>query len=160
MKMAMRNIISSTVLLVLAVGYAWQIMLLPTRDTMPNTPGPAFFPWLIVSCVALLSVALLLRGIRELKADQAGNSHSMAGKIATNGHKPFAMMLIYAIYLAALTQLGFVISSVVFFAVLMWLYGSRNFVLIALCSLLLPITLYLIFTYGFQILLPRNGWGF
>ena len=161
MKMAIRNIVSGAILILLAIGYAWQITLVPSRDVMPNTPGPAFFPWVILACLALLSIALFIQGIRGLKSqDKAGSAKSSADNTEGQWQKPLMMILAFAAYLLALFKLGFVIPSVIFFGVLMWLYGSRKLPFIALFSLSVPIALFVVFSYGFQVLLPRGPWGF
>lgn len=157
MKMAIRNIASGTILIFLAIGYGWQITLLPSRDVMPNTPGPEFFPWVIFSCLALLSIALIIQGFLELKSNGAKSDDHYA---VSRWQKPFTMILVFTAYLFALIKFGYVIPSVVFFALLMWLYGCRRIPFIAVFSLLIPTTLFITFSYGLQVLLPHNSWGF
>ena len=71
MSMAHRNVIAGATLIVFACWYAYLAGNLPSRDIMPNTPGPAFFPTIIVSAVVILSVALLAVGIKGLAAGAA-----------------------------------------------------------------------------------------
>ena len=60
----------------------------------------------------------------------------------------------------ALPFAGFVVSSVIFFAVLMVLYGGRKPLLIGVAATLVPVALFVIFRYGFQIVLPHGVLGF
>ncbi len=56
--LARRNVIVGAVLLVIGVAYGLMTASLPDRS-LPNTPGPAFFPWLITGGLLVLSTALL-----------------------------------------------------------------------------------------------------
>lgn len=157
MKMAIRNIASGAILILLAVGYAWQITLLPSRDVMPNTPGPEFFPWVIFTFISILSIALLTQGIIALRKN---NAKSDDYNTVSQWHKPLIMIVIFAAYLFALSEFGYIIPSVIFFASLMWLYGCRASRFIALFSLLIPTAFFVVFSYGLRVLLPHNSWGF
>ena len=48
MSMGHRNLAAGFVLLTAGIGFALATGQLPDR-TLPDTPGPAFFPWLIAS---------------------------------------------------------------------------------------------------------------
>lgn len=153
MIMAKRNIVAGLVLIALGAWYSYQIGNLPDRSLMPNTPGPSFFPILIVTALLALSLSLLAVGVIELR--RAG--HVDAG--ASSG--PLQRAPIYALaaailYLAALPYAGFIVASVPMFAALMYFYGSRNKIMIAISSVLIPVALYIIFRFAFQIVLPRG----
>ena len=152
MSMAHKNIAAAIGLLVLAGWYAALTTGLPDRDVMPNTPGPAFFPWLITAGLSALSLALLFQGITALKRRTGATAERQ------DVRKPALALASIAIYLVALPYLGFVPASVLFFAALMWLYGARNPILIAAASILGPVILFVLFRYGFNIILPRGLW--
>ena len=147
MPMAWRNIVAATALLAFSAWYAWLANGLPERS-LPNTPGPSFFPLVVITLVAVLSAALLVKGI----ADSA-----RPGAVS-----PLAPLAVgsFFVYLALLPVAGFVIASVAFFAALMFLYGSRRPLHIAAASLVAPAVLFVLFRYGFQIVLPRGPLGF
>lgn len=153
MSMARRNILAALALIAFCAWYAVLAEALPERS-LPNTPGPSFFPLLIIACVFALSLALLVKGLRGLRAD--GGEQAQAG----NSRQPFAALAGFVVYLAALPYAGFIIASVVFFAALMLLYGARRHALTALAALAFPIVLYFIFRYGFHIVLPRGPLAF
>lgn len=145
--MGSRNIIAALALLALAAWYGVLTAGLPER-TIPNTPGPSFFPWIIAGSLAVLSVAMLVQGVRTARRGDTLVAGGRPARLAVAG------LAWFAVYLAVLPTLGFPLASVPFFAGLMWLYGERRPLLIAVGSLALPVLLYLLFRDMFQILLP------
>lgn len=152
MSMAHKNIAAAIGLLAFTAWYALLTAGLPEREVMPNTPGPSFFPWLITAALSALSVALLVQGITRLKR---GNGAAAA---VYDAKTPVLALASFAIYLAALPYFGFIPASVIFFAALMWLYGARNPVIIAAAAFAGPFILFVLFRYGFNIILPRGLW--
>lgn len=150
MSMARRNVIAGAALIAFACWYAYLAGSLPSRDIMPNTPGPAFFPTIIVCAVLLLSVALLATGIIALRKE----SSEEPGKTKA-GQGAWAVAA-FATYLATLPYAGFIAASIPFFAVLMYLYGTRNRLMLGAVSVGMPVALYIVFRFGFQIVLPRG----
>lgn len=151
--MASRDIIAAIGLLIFSGLYAWATFYIPDR-TIPNTPGPSFFPFVIITLVAGLSGALLVKGVAALKSTEQAVITSSSARL------PLLMLGAFALFLAILPWAGFLIASVVFFAVLMLLYGSRSPVKIVLWSVALPTALYVIFTEVFQVILPTGPLGF
>ena len=152
MSMAHKNIAAAIGLLAFTAWYAVLTAGLPERAIMPNTPGPSFFPWLITAALSALSLALLVQGITRLKHRDSTAAEPYHFKT------PVLALASFAIYLTALPYLGFVPAGVIFFAALMWLYGARNPVMIAAGAVLGPLFLFVLFRYGFNIILPRGLW--
>ena len=150
--MATRNIIAAIGLLIFSGLYGWATLYIPDRS-IPNTPGPSFFPFVINATVAVLSVALLVKGIAGWWSGDGGVLKQAPVRL------PALTLGAFVIYLAVLPWAGFLIASVFFFAALMLLYGSRAPVRIVLWSLILPAILYAVFTQIFQILLPAGPFG-
>lgn len=148
--MARRNLIAGCVLLVCSLAYGFLTTQLPDRG-LPNTPGPAFFPWLISGGLTILSVALLVQSLRgrSVPAQAAPSPVTLRGWIALG---------VFVVYLSVLPALGFLTASVPFFAVLTLLYGQHNRVLVVLTAVAVPVLLFVVFRYGFQMLLPRGLW--
>lgn len=124
---------------------------LPERS-LPNTPGPAFFPWFVTTGLLVLSVALLIQGQRVPKrtSEQPAPSHiTLTGWIALGA---------FVVYLMLVPLLGFLTASVPFFGVLTALYGQRNRLLVVVTAVAVPALVYVVFRYGFQMLLPRGLW--
>ena len=142
--------ITGLALLVFASWYAYLTGNLPDRGVMPNTPGPAFFPTIISGAIFVLAAGLVVQGFTEGRSAEA--------HLAEPGENRNAIAAICAFltYLAALPYAGFIVASVPFFAVLMFLYGSRNRVMMGIASIVFPVALYIVFRHGFQIILPRG----
>ncbi|MDH3700304.1 MAG: tripartite tricarboxylate transporter TctB family protein [Alphaproteobacteria bacterium] len=151
--MARRNVVAALALLAFGAWYAWLSAGLPERH-MPNTPGPSFFPLVIVTLLVGLALALLIKGIADLRS---GRDRDAPGRLSPGA---LSAVTAFLVYLGALPFAGFVVSSVIFFAVLMVLYGGRKPLLIGVAATLVPVALFVIFRYGFQIVLPHGVLGF
>ncbi len=152
MSMAHKNIAAAIGLLAFTGWYAVLTAGLPERAVMPNTPGPSFFPWAITAVLGALSVTLLVQGVLGLKRGDGVSARPR------DAGMPVLALASFAIYLLVLPYLGFVAASVIFFATAMWLYGSRNPLVIAAGAIAGPLLLFLLFRYGFNIILPRGLW--
>jgi len=145
-----RDAIAGAILLVIGVVYGLLTASLPNRS-LPNTPGPAFFPWLITVGLIVLSVALLVQSVvRGDDSRQATSDRFASGWLLA--------LTLFFVYLIVLPYAGFLAASVPFFAGLMWLYGERNRLVLALASIAIPVGLFYIFRLVFQILLPAGVW--
>jgi putative tricarboxylic transport membrane protein len=156
MPMAWRNIIAATGLLAFAIWYVWAVQDIPNRS-IPHTPGPSFFPYVIISIITVLSLALLVKGLAGLKAKD-GVAPNARWQVSFAPAPTFALGAFF-IYLVFLPFAGFLIGSVIFFAALMFLYGCRTWFTIAIYSVAIPVVLFVIFTRAFQIFLPVGPWG-
>lgn len=147
--MRKNNIIAGLFLTVLGLAYGYLTTGLPERS-LPNMPGPSFFPWIITVCLLVLSVSLLVQGLR-MAADDSKPEKPEAGSF------PAVLFLgVFAVYLALLPFLGFLLASIPFFAVLMILYGETRKLWIASFSFGFPIFLLLLFRDVFNVPLPRG----
>ena len=149
--MANRNLIAGCVLMAFSLTYAVLTAGLPERS-LPNTPGPAFFPWFVTTGLLILSVALLIQGQRVARnaAEQpAPLNITAAGWIALGA---------FSVYLVLVPFLGLLTASVPFFGALTILYGQRNRLLVIVSAIAVPVFVFVVFRYGFQMLLPRGLW--
>ena len=146
---ARRDFLAGTLLLIVSLGYGVLTLVLPNRS-LPNTPGPALFPTIISGGLIFLSIALVIQSIRsDETARTIGAGFERARSFALIGFLVFIVLLSYA---------GFVVSSIPFFAGMMWLYGERRVVVVAVSALFVPLLLYYVFRFGFQVLLPVGIW--
>jgi putative tricarboxylic transport membrane protein len=147
--MRTRNLIAAIILLSFCAAYAYLTANLATR-AIENTTQPSFFPWVVVACLTILSIALLIQ--------------SFLPSIATNTPKPLgvpAKRLVYGLllaiaYLVLLPILGFAGANIPFFAGLMVLYGERNILKIVFSSIAISLFVFYLFREAFQILLPSG----
>lgn len=149
--LARRDAIVGAILLVIGVVYGLMTASLPDRS-LPNTPGPAFFPWLITAGLLVLSVALLAR---PLTVDGYGSSQASSDRFV---YRRVVFLIWFGVYLVMLPYAGFLPASVPFFVGLMWLYGERNRLALTLATIIIPACLFYLFRLGFQILLPAGAW--
>ena len=151
MSMGHRNLAAGFALLAAGIGYGFAAGQLPDR-TLPDTPGPAFFPWLIAFGLIALSAALTVRGLIAVRGggdDFSGFRLPRRGWLALGGFAAYLLLLPYA---------GFVLASVPFCGGLVVLYGERRPVIALAGAVLIPLMLYIVFSAGLQVLLPRGAW--
>lgn len=147
--MRKRNLSASIILLLVCAGYAYLTAHLPTR-AIENTTQPSFFPWVIITCMSLLSLSLLVQGILPARHDTVPAALNVPAKRLIYG---FGLSVVY---LAALPALGFAAANVPLFAGLMMLYGERRPAWIIGGSLIVSIIVFYLFREVFQILLPAG----
>lgn len=145
--MRRRNIVAALVLIALGIGYGYLTAGLPKRS-LPNTPDPSFFPWIITGSLLLLAVILLVQGLAapRTRSDEAPGAAPLRA--------PAVFLAAFVVYVAALPYTGFLVASVPFFAALMALYGERRWPVIAAASLVAPVLLVVLFRNVFQVPLP------
>ncbi len=151
MSMGHRNLAAGVALLAVGIGYGLATGQLPDR-TLPGTPGPAFFPWLISIGLIGLSVALAVRGLVAIRLrSEAACGYRLPGRgwFALGGFAAYLLLLPYA---------GFVLASVPFCGGLAVLYGERRPIVALAAAVLIPLMLFTVFNAGFQVLLPRGAW--
>ena len=149
--LARRDVIVGAIVLIIGVAYGLMTASLPDRS-LPNTPGPAFFPWLITGGLLVLSVALLSR---SLTVDGSESPQASSDRLA---YRRVLFLLWFSVYLVILPYAGVLPASVPFFVGLMWLYGERNRLALTLATIIIPASLFYIFRLAFQILLPAGVW--
>lgn len=147
--MRSRNIIAALVLLALAAGYGVLTSQLPTRS-LPDTPGPPFFPWINTVVLLALSAGLLIQGLVGI-----GGNAVAEGPGTGRGRAVWALGA-FIVYLAILPGLGFVVATVPFFGALMALFGERRPLRLALGAVGTTVALYLVFRHGFGVFLPAG----
>ncbi len=149
--MALRNIVAAAALLALGIVYGYLATQLPVRS-LPNLPGPAFFPYLIAIVVVALSLGLLVQGVRGYRRGPLDlNLSERAPAIVA--------LLLFAAYLAALPRLGFLLASIPFAGGMIWLYGGRNKLFLVAAAVGLPLFLSLLFREVLRIPLPHGSWS-
>lgn len=116
-------------------------------------PGPRLFPYVAIALIALSSVALLIKGIRE-RMQEEKPYFPKGGVLKIT--KSFLMLVIYAI---AMNWLGFLITTP--FATVAFIYDLKGNSTVKplpaiIVAILVTAGLYAMFVYGFQIKLPAG----
>lgn len=151
--MRRRNIIAAAVLIVLSLGYGALTTQLPIRS-LPDTPGPPFFPWVNTVILLALSLGLLVQGLRGTGTEDSGQTATSMD--ATQRRLALWALGAFIAYLVVLPGLGFMVATVPFFAVLMVLFGERRWLWVAIGSIAMTAFIYVLFRHGFSVFLPRG----
>lgn len=146
-----RSLVVALALLMFAAWYGIETAKLPKR-TLPYSPDPAFFPWVLVIVLALLALMLLIAGLRAkdgTKLLPTDRAHLRYPLIALSG---------FLLFLLLLPKLGFLGAGVPFFIGLMLLAGERRIWWLVGAGVSGPLLLFMLFHHIFHILLPRGMW--
>ena len=126
--------------------------------------GPAFYPRVVLLILAALSVAMIVMDV------QARRRRAAAGGAvpAPSGERPnyplvFATFVVFGLYIAALRELGFRISTFLFVAGLQvtldWPTSVRRWALVLAVALGVTLVCYVTFEDYLAVLLPRGRWS-
>ena len=144
-----KNNIAALFLIGFGIFYGYLSTQLPTR-TMPNSPDPSFFPLVLTAILLFLSFALLYQGFKPSKG-------KVIQEKKTDLTRPAAGLGAFFLYIVVLQWLGFLLVSVPFFVGMLIIYGERRKLWWVAFSLGIPLFLFVVFRYLFQISLPPAG---
>jgi hypothetical protein len=147
-----RNIFAGIILIMVSIGYGYATSGLPDR-TLPNTPDPAFLPWINAILLGVLAVLLLWQGIQDVPAGRTGEPDG------TTVLPPAIFVGAFFVFILLLPVLGFIGAGIPFFAAIMFLFGERRLIWLLASSVGTTVILFAIFRYGFNIILPRGAIG-
>ncbi|MEM7445391.1 MAG: tripartite tricarboxylate transporter TctB family protein [Pseudomonadota bacterium] len=116
--------------------------------TFGGDVGPAFVPKLFLFTWSILAAINLAQTL--LRAPNAIGSIRLGQWLAVVG--------IAVVTALAMTRIGFVFATVPGLAAFCWAFGYRKLLPLALISILAPIGIWALFTFGFELLLPRSPW--
>lgn len=116
--------------------------------TFGGDVGPAFVPRLFLIAWILLSAAVLVQALRGANTDAPA---TQLGQMA-------AIIAIALATALAMTEIGFVFATVPGFALFCWAFRYRRIVPLAAISIGAPLVIWALFTFGFELLLPRSPW--
>ncbi len=148
--MRTKNICASLVCVVFALVYGFFTTGLPER-TLPNTPGPPFFPWILTVFFLILSASWFFNSLK------IGDDESIFSEKIEHLFSPAVGLGLFLITLILLPWLGFLLGGIPFFAGLMVVSGERRPLWVIAASIAIPVALYYLFREGFLILLPPGS---
>lgn len=133
---------------------------LPVKD-VPGQVGPEVFPQVIGVVIAILSFALILMALSEIKQDQALGIQEEIKKDSLFDLKSVLLtMALLVIYVFLIPSLGFVIAGILYLFLQMIVMSNKptpkQFVLYAVISIILPFVVYSIFVNVFNLMLPAG----
>lgn len=156
-----KELVPGIVLTVIAVLYLFFTTQIQPFTGLGATPlTNRFMPFFWGTCLLILSIMLIIRGVRMRKKELA------AGKVATSGgfavfwddYKEVVLsFILLAIYIAFLESVGFIIMTALYvFAEILVLTekSKRNFLVSAIVAVVVAFVLYFIFVKSLNVLLP------
>ncbi|MEG1578314.1 MAG: tripartite tricarboxylate transporter TctB family protein [Oscillospiraceae bacterium] len=125
----------------------WQIDIVETAAWYNQ---PRFFPYVISGMFAVLGALLFMSGIKKKdKPNQETYTLDLTG-----GKMVLITLGIVGVYVLALAFLPYIPCTIVGLGILMWIFGQRNLKVVIPVSIVLPIIIYLSFTYLLKLRLP------
>lgn len=154
MRESVKDIIAGIFLLLLAVLvfiYSFSV-----KVFIPIDIGSGFFPRLVAVMLAVVSLPIIGGGLRRY-AREKGSPFSVP---YVNVFGVTASTICMGAYIALLDVLGFFIASVLYlfaqFSVLA-VNDRKNMIRIGILSLVIPVFVYVVFVYGFDMILPESS---
>ncbi|NRB54484.1 MAG: tripartite tricarboxylate transporter TctB family protein [Salinicola sp.] len=127
---------------------AWRTTLIPASGTGTRA-GPDFFPWLAIIGIAVLALALLLRGLRTSPRPKP---EAGAGRIGYGVLSLFAVLMVA--YAATFERVGYLPSTIVMYVIGMLLLKERRVVHFLLVPVAVVLGVYFGFTGLLDVYLP------
>ncbi len=134
-------------LLCTVVIIPWQIKEVP-YDIVFNSPR--FFPTVIAILFVFLGAALFFIG-RKKRGTEGQETYSLEKREGLLVLLTLGTMVVYTILLHFLPYIPVTIIALGF---LIWAYGQKNWKKIVITAVILPIVIYLLFSYGLQLRMP------
>jgi putative tricarboxylic transport membrane protein len=118
---------------------------------MPGTSGT--FPQFTTTIIILLAVVMIVRSFLT-------HDRKLQGEVSFDfsyfGMKPVYIMVVGVVYTILIFQIGFYVTSVLFFFLVTWMTGYKNLKGTAIVAVVLFPLMYLFFTIGLGADLPRG----
>ncbi len=117
--------------------------------TFGGDVGPAFAPrgflavWFVLAVVSFINAT---KAPAE-KTERAVNFRQLIPAVVVTVVTGFAM-----------TRIGFFLAAVPGFFLFCLAFGYRNYLLLIVASIAAPLLIWALFTFGFELLLPRSPW--
>lgn len=132
--------------------------------------GSEFVPRLVAVGIFLCSAALLIKGIRSLKQQSTGGQTKQEEvdaqtKEENSSFRAFpvvATLVLLVFYIALIREIGFLIMTVIYLFLQFYVLAhksKRSFPLFLILSVVVSVTVYYVFRYGFHLMLPAGILG-
>jgi len=161
MKIADR--ITSIVLVVVSgLWIFWARQLPYPKFAQVSNMGPGDFPTIVAIMLAIFAIWLFVDTFRHpiektesTSADETeGIKNPQAGRDIMTGFGLFTVMLVITPFI------GFSLASAIFVCIFLLLIGHYKFYPAILIAVLIPSSLWFIFSYLLTVPLPKGPWGF
>ena len=148
-------------LICLAISLAMLVMTLGLPPAAMVPIGPAFYPRIVLSLTAILSVILIVMDVRVARAG-TGAPPAHSGR-AANYRLVLATFVLFGLYIALMPKVGFRISTFLFVLALQvaleWPKTPARWLLAAAVAVGTAAVCHFVFEDYLQVLLPRGTWS-
>ncbi len=155
-----RDGVAGLICLVLSLAMLILTWGLPPAVLVPI--GPAFYPRVVVSVMALLSVLLIWFDISAGRA-RAGAPAAAAPAPPANYRLVLATFIEFGLYIALLPLIGFRLATFLFVVALQitleWPASNKRWLLVLLIGAATSLICHLVFEDYLSVLLPRGTWS-
>lgn len=133
---------------------------LPVKN-VPGQVGPEVFPQVIGAVIAILSAALILMTMGEIKREKAiGLTEEVKSESLFDLKSVLLTMALLVVYVFLIPSLGFVIAGILYLFIQMIVMANKpapkQLVLYAIIAIILPFVVYFIFVNVFNLMLPAG----
>ena len=154
-KKALKNkaFFSGCCLLIFSACLYYLIARFPDTAAEYRTISPSFFPYVLATILAVLSVFLMIEGWREPVGPILSIRFDNKDTYRTG-----ALLLILVVFSALLTIIGFIIDAFLFMFLIQLVLGERRFIVLTIVSLVVSLGMYTVFATLFKVPLPMGIW--
>ncbi|MCG8511940.1 MAG: tripartite tricarboxylate transporter TctB family protein [Rhodospirillales bacterium] len=117
--------------------------------TFGGDVGPAFAPRGFLLVWIGLCFYLLIKALRSLSGDETSGINARQGVLA---------VLVVLATGFGMPYFGFLFTAIPAFFLFSLAVGQRNLPVVIPISVILPLSIWALFTFGFKLLLPRSPW--
>lgn len=138
-------------LILMAAGVYWLRLCsqLPEDMVVSQYSKPSTFPSILAAAIVVLSAAVVIRNVFFIKDDYRKKPFNKRSAI-----RVLLMIALCALYISVIRSAGYLITTILFLVGSLLLFGERKPVTVILVSILVPISLYVLFYYFLQVRLP------
>lgn len=145
---------------VFSLAYLAVALRIPFLPSSVETVGPRVFPIAIGVALALASLALLVKGLREEPSDEGGEpAESVEQEDDTLTQSATRLGVIVALlfgYILLFVPLGYVISTFLFILAVTMYLDSQHWIRNLVYAVLFPLVVYFVFTELLRVTLPAG----
>jgi hypothetical protein len=141
--------------IVLAIGAILAIEAYKLPYMVENVPGPGFLPLWLAGSILLAGATITLKALRGTLRDLP----DISWPDAWGWRQVLVMIGSLAVALLVLTKLGFLVTTALFMAIVIYSLGGRSWPILVLAPIAAAGILYLVFAVWLDVPLPQGLFG-
>ena len=149
------NLVSGLLFAALSMWLLFYAIPYQTEGGIGYGLSPSGLPYTMAGAILVLSIALVISNLKK-KDEETEEADQENTKWRDHGIFWIQIGTLFTGLLIGMHVLGFVLTGIIFMAVLQFFLGQRNFLLLTVLAVALPLFLYMGFRHGMGILLPTG----